>query len=340
MLKRKLLLIIAIFFLIVCLYLYKQLFYSNTNFEESKKYLYIHSNHQYNDLIQTIQDSALLNNIASFDFWAKIWGLEKNISPGRYEITKNMGNYTLINKIKKGAQSPVKVVINKLRTPQDIARKLAYYLETDSLTWMNIFNDKTFLQKYEIDSFGVQSLIMPNTYEIYWNTNAEKVIEKLYNYKNQFWNENRLKKAKLIRLTPYQVTTIAAIVNEETNKKDEKNKIAGVYLNRYRIGMKLGADPTVKYAVGDFTLKRILNKHTQTISPYNTYMVDGLPPGPICTPSAEDIDAVLNADTTQSYLFFCAKEDFSGYHNFAKNYTEHLINAKMYQDALNKRNIK
>lgn len=338
--KRKLLIFIVFFLLFVSLYLYKQLFYSNTNFEQSKKYLYIHSHHQYNDLIQTIEDSALLHNVASFDFWAKKCGLEKNIHPGRYEIAKNMGNYTLINKIKNGAQTPVKLVINKLRTPQDIARKLAYYLETDSQSWMNLFKDKTFLQKYQIDTCGIQSLIMPNTYEIYWNADAEKVIEKLYNYRKKFWNEERLKKAKSIGLTPYQVTTIAAIVNEETNKKNEKNKIAGVYLNRYRIGMKLGADPTVKYAMGDFTLKRILNKHTQTTSPYNTYMVSGLPPGPICTPTAEDIDAVLNADTSQSYLFFCAKEDFSGYHNFAKSYTEHIANAQLYQSALNKRNIK
>ncbi|KXK42755.1 MAG: aminodeoxychorismate lyase [Bacteroidetes bacterium OLB11] len=265
--------------------------------------------------------------------------LPKNIHAGRYEIKKGMGNFEIVKMLKQGHQSPVKLVINKLRTKEDIINKLSSQLEPDTDKWKSLFIDTQFLQENKIDSNQIQVLILPNTYQVYWNTPPKKVFEKLTAYTNKFWNETRIAKAKQLNLTPVQVSIIASIVEEETNKNDEKPNIASVYINRYKKGMKLEADPTVKFAIGNFSLKRILNVHLKYESPYNTYFKIGLPPGPICTPSEKSIDAVLNAAET-NYLFFCAKEDFSGYHNFASTYSEHLVNAKKFQNALNQRGIK
>lgn len=337
--KKKLILYFVAFDILLFLGVWFVFFSSNTGNFSNKKYLYIKTGSTYEQVLQTIQDSAIVKNITSFKRMAKWFSLSENIHPGRYEIKEGMGNYTIVNMIKKGQQSIVKLVINKLRTKNDIIRKLSSQLEPDSLSWVVLLNDKNFLVKNNIDSNQLQCLVMPNTYEFYWNTTPQKVFDKLLAYKEKFWNEERKSKAQKMNLSDIQVIIIASIVEEETNKNDEKPNIASVYLNRYRIGMNLGADPTVKFAVGDFKLKRILNIHTQVSSPYNTYRVPGLPPGPICTPSESSIDAVLNATDTK-YIFFCAKEDFSGYHNFATNYTEHLANAKRYQQALNARNIK
>jgi UPF0755 protein len=336
--QKKWLLFISLILIFGCIILYL-LFSSNTGHFSNKKYLYIKTGSTYEQVLQTLQDSAIVQNIHSFKRIASWLRLSNNIHPGRYEIKKGMGNYTIINNLKKGRQSAVKLVINKLRTKNDIVKKLASQLEPDANAWYQLFQNQDFLTKHQIDSNQIQCLLMPNTYEFYWNVSPEKVMDKLTAYKNNFWNAERKKKVEILHLTPIQVIIIASIVEEETNKKDEKPKIASVYINRYRIGMNLGADPTVKFAVGDFALKRILQVHTQIASPYNTYKVAGLPPGPICTPSESSIDAVLNADETK-YLFFCAKEDFSGYHNFAIDYTSHLANAKKYQQALNARGIK
>ncbi len=314
-------------------------FASNTGHFSKKKYLFIKTGHTYEQVLQTIEDSSIVENVASFKRIAKWFHLSDNIHPGRYEIKEGMGNYTIVSLLKKGEQSVVKLVINKLRTKNDIIRKLSSQLEPDSAAWADLFSSQSFLAENGIDSYQIQSLVIPNTYEFYWNVTPQKVFAKLASHRNKFWNEERKGKAAKLNLTPAQVIIIASIVDEETNKNDEKPNIASVYINRFRIGMNLGADPTVKFAVGDFALKRILNVHTQTASPYNTYRVTGLPPGPICTPSQSSIDAVLNAADTK-YLFFCAKEDFSGYHNFANNYNEHLANAKKYQSALNARNIR
>jgi Predicted periplasmic solute-binding protein len=226
-----------------------------------------------------------------------------------------------------------------LRTKNQIIRKLAAYLEPDSTDFAILFNNLDYLKQWQLDTNQVQALIMPNTYEFYWNTSAHNAIEKIAKSYKSFWNSERKAKAEKLNLQPSQISILASIVEEETNKQDEKPIIAGVYLNRLRINMPLCADPTVKFAVGDFGLKRILQIHTSTQSPYNTYVNTGLPPGPICTPSVESLDAVLNAQE-HTYLFFCAKEDFSGYHNFATTYAQHLLNAKRYQQALNDRNIK
>jgi UPF0755 protein len=266
-------------------------------------------------------------------------GVDKQVHPGRYALEPGMSNYSLLRLLRSGVQSPVKLTLNKLRTKEQIIFKLSSQLEPDSAAFARLFSDSAFLKDYGIGVSQIQVLFMPNTYELYWNTSPEKVISKIAKSHQQFWNAERKSKARQLNLSIPDIITIASIVEEETNKHDEKPRIASVYLNRLKIGMKLGADPTVKFAVGDFALRRILNIHTQKVSPYNTYMVAGLPPGPICTPGKESIEAILNHEET-NYLFFCAKEDFSGYHNFASSYNEHLENARRYQQALNQRNIK
>ncbi|MEZ5046320.1 MAG: endolytic transglycosylase MltG [Chitinophagaceae bacterium] len=336
--KKTILVIVVLSLLFFGVRYYMSFFGSNMNIEKSVS-LYIPSQANWQQLMDSMQHNNFLKNEASFVRVAEKMGLKNNIHPGRYIIEKGMSNYALAKKIRSGKQDPIKLVLNKLRTKKDIIQKLSSKLEPSAQDFSALFSSADWLQKMGIDSNQVQCVIIPNTYEVYWNTDAEHVLEKITKSYFQYWNDERKNKAKALQLTPMQVCTIASIVEEETNKNDEKPKIASVYLNRYKIGMKLGADPTVKFAVGDFALKRILTKHTQTPSPYNTYLVQGLPPGPICTPNKSSIEAVLNPDQT-NYLFFCAKEDFSGYHNFAENYSQHQANAKRYHQALNERNIK
>jgi UPF0755 protein len=206
--------------------------------------------------------------------------------------------------------------------------------EVDSVDVVSYLQNSDSLSSFDVDDNTLMTLIIPNTYSFLWTTSVSKILKRLQTEQENFWKKNdRLKKAESLGFTPKQVYTIASIVEEETNKNDEKGNIASVYINRYRKGMPLGADPTVKFALKDFSLKRIYHKHLQVVSPFNTYRNQGLPPGPICTPSTTSIDAVLNSPQTD-YLFFVAKKDFSGYHTFATNYTDHLKFAKEYQQAL------
>ncbi len=337
--RKNLLILFALFSLIALFYLYIKLFSANTGDFKDKKYLFVKTGSDYNQLKLQLMDSHLVENIKSFEWVADKMNLKSSIHPGRYELQAGMGNFKMISMLKAGKQKPVRLVINKLRTKKDIIRKISTQLEADSHELQKLFSNPDYLKKWDIDTNQIQCAIIPATYEFYWNTSADKAFEKIAKSYEQFWTSDRKVKAQQLNLTIPQVITIASIVEEETNMNDEKARIASVYLNRYKIGMKLGADPTVKFAVGDFGLRRILNIHTQFASPYNTYYITGLPPGPICTPSSKSIEAVLNPEST-NYLFFCAKEDFSGHHNFASNYTDHLSNARKYQQALDKRGIK
>ncbi|MBL7764701.1 MAG: endolytic transglycosylase MltG [Chitinophagaceae bacterium] len=312
---------------------------SNTVVPNEKAYLYIRTGATYSDVLDSLTKHQYIRHLGSFKTVASLMKLEQNIHAGRYEIVSGMGNYSIVRMLKSGRQKPVKLVINKLRTKTDIVRKLDAALEPDSTSFAQLLNDTAFLKTWNLNTSQVQCLFVPATYECYWNTTAEKAISKIAEAYTRYWNDERKQLAASIGLSIPQVITIASIVEEETNQDDEKARIASVYLNRYKLGMMLGADPTVKFAVGDFTLRRILNKHTQFASPYNTYQVKGLPPGPICTPGKASIDAVLHAEKT-NFLFFCAKEDFTGHHNFAVTYDEHLQNARRYQAALDARKIK
>ena len=311
----------------------------NTGDMNKGEYLYVPTGASYMLVLDELVEGGYIDDAASFDIIAKRANYPDMIKAGKFKITHGMSNYNMIRKLRSGQQEPVKLVINKLRTKGDFIQFVAERMEPDSTEIAAVLYDNSLLAKYGFDTSTAMAAVIPDTYEFYWNTSAEKVYAKLAEYYNRFWNDERKQKALSKGLTPQQVITLASILEEETNKEDEKPTIASVYLNRMKINMKLQADPTVKFAMNDFALKRILSIHTEYDSPYNTYMYAGLPPGPIATPSKRSIDAVLNAKETD-YLYFCAKEDFSGYHSFASNYKEHMKNANAYQKALNEEGIK
>ena len=297
------------------------------------KYFYIPTGAPFQKVISDLQQQEIISGTFFFDKIARQVKYYKNVKPGRYEIKDGMSVYNLLKMLKSGRQSPVRLVINKLRTKEDLAKKIGQQFEADSLETIRFLGSNDSLKSYGVDSHTVMTLVIPNTYLINWNSNFRKIFNRLKDEQVKFWNKERTKKAAAMNLTPQQVYTMASIVEEETNKLKDKGLIASVYMNRINKGMKLEADPTVKYAMRDFGLKRILYGHLAYPSPYNTYQNKGLPPGPISTPSAETIDAVLDAPSTD-YIFFVAKPDFNGYSNFAATYAEHLVYAKEYQKAL------
>ena len=330
---KKTVRIIVLLLLLTSTFVGWRLFGVNTNFTESKKSFYIKTGNSFNDVMEGLTTEDILKNPGTFKMVAKQLGYDQKVKAGKYVIEKGESIYTIIRKLRSGRQTPVRLVINKLRTKEDLAKKIGSNFECDSATFLNLLNNPDSLKKYGLDTNIVMTAIIPNTYNILWNTSARGIFKKLYDAQEIFWNEERRKKATGLNLTPAQAYTLASIVEEETNKDSDKGKIASVYLNRLETGMRLAADPTVKFAMRNFGLKRIYFKHLQFQSPYNTYQNSGLPPGPICTPSSKTIDAVLNAPST-SYLFFVAKPDLNGYSNFASNYTEHMKYAKEYQRAL------
>ena len=301
--------------------------------EPESKYFYIKTGSVYSDVRQSLIDQKIIGNTFFFDLVSKQLKYPQKVKAGRYQVKNGTSIVRLVRMLRSGHQSPVNLVINKLRLKENLAQKIAANFECDSASVMQVLTDAETLRKYDVDNNTLLSIVIPNTYSIYWNTPAEKIIDKLYTEKVKFWNEERLAKAKTLNLTPGQVYTMASIVEEETNKEDDKGKIASVYMNRIATGMRLQADPTVKFALKNFSLTRILHGHLAYQSPFNTYQNTGLPPGPICTPSVKTIDAVLNAPQT-NYIYFVAKPDFKGYSNFASTYQEHLVFAKAYQQAL------
>ncbi len=297
------------------------------------KYFYIKTGSVYSDVRQSLIDQKIISNTWFFDFVSKQLKYPKLVKAGRYQVKSGTSMFNLLRMLRSGNQTPVNLVINKLRLPQDLAQKIAANFECDSASVMEVLTNAKTLSQYDVNSNTILTTVIPNTYSMFWNSSAEKIIDKLHSEKEKFWTEERLAKAKAMNLTPKQVYSMASIVEEETNKEDDKGLIASVYINRISSGMKLQADPTVKFAMKDFKLTRILFAHLKYDSPFNTYVYAGLPPGPICTPSIKTIDAVLNAPET-NYIFFVAKPDFKGYSNFATTYAEHLVFAKLYQQAL------
>jgi len=306
---------------------------------EKETYLYVPTGTTFDQLMNIIQDRHLVIRTESFRWVAQELKLDENVHPGRYKIQRGMSNLDLVKLLRSGRQTPVKLVLKKFRLKKDLAGFVATKLEIDSNVFLTALNDDVYMQRYGLDANNSMAMFIPNTHELYWNTSLDKFMEKMHDEYDKFWNASRVAKAKALDLTPQQATVLASIVEEETNANAEKDDIASVYLNRMRKGMLLQADPTVKFAVGNFELRRVTSAYTSYISPYNTYVSLGLPPGPICTPSPKTIDAVLSAGDTD-YVFFCADPDRPGYHLFASNYTDHMRNAARYQQYLNKRGIR
>jgi UPF0755 protein len=301
-------------------------------------YLHVYTGSTYQEVLDTLYTHKLIRNKKSFEWISDKKKFNSHIHPGRYRVTNNMSNNAFINMLRAGMQEPVQLVINTARTPADLALRLSVQIEPSQAMLNRLMNDETYLKQFGFNRQTILGMFIPNTYEFWWNTSVDDFFKRMYREYNKFWNGERIKKAGDMHLDPNGVITLASILINESNKEDEYRRIAGVYINRLNSGMRLQADPTVKFALGDFERTRILRKDIQVDSPYNTYQHDGLPPGPISLPSIHAIDAVLNYER-HDYLFFCAKEDFSGYHNFARTIAQHNKNARSYQKALNRRNI-
>jgi UPF0755 protein len=301
--------------------------------------LFISTGSKYSEVLKNLQDNQILSNKNSFDILSKRLKYDKLVKPGRYLISNKMNNWELVHKLRSGDQDAVKVTINNITYIDDLVGKVSKKLEFDSTEFANTIYSDSFLMAHNLNKDNLISFFISNTYEIWWNTSVKNFLSKMDNEHKKFWNNTRIEQARKLNLTPDQVTTLASIVQKESNKRDEHKRIAGVYINRLNDNWPLQADPTVKFALHQLDLKRILTIHTQFDSPFNTYRNIGLPPGPICLPEIFAIDGVLNAEK-HTYFFFCAKEDFSGYHNFATTLSEHNSNAAKYQQALNQRGIK
>lgn len=316
--------------------LYERMYRINVvhNLPTNQAYLEIPTGSTWRDVLEILQDAQLIQNMASFEWVAQRANYIDNIKAGRYRLSNGMNNVELVRLLRSGEQEPVRLVINKFRNKYDLYSAVARKIEADSAAIAKAFEDPVYLDAKGLKWNQSLALIIPNTYEVWWNTSAKGFRDRMLHEFETFWSEERRRKASALSLEPVEVMILASIVEEETNKLDEKGTIARVYLNRMRIGMRLQADPTVKFAIGDFGIKRITFKHLEFDSPYNTYIYAGLPPAPICTPSPQTIDAVLNS-IANDYLYFCAKDDFSGYHAFAKSYREHQMNARKYHQALN-----
>jgi UPF0755 protein len=299
--------------------------------------LYVTKGTTFDSVLDSLEKNDALLDLKAFRWVARKKDYHHVVRPGRFHFKQGMNNNEMVNILRAGLQEPVDLIFNNIRTPEQLAGVVSTYLQADSASVLELFTPGT-AGKYGFAPETFISMFIPNTYEFYWTTSAKEFADRMKVEHERFWNEERRKKAEALGLTPQEVSTLASIVQEETVKADEKARVAGVYINRLRRGMLLQADPTVKYAVGDVTLRRILFSHLEIDSPYNTYKNAGLPPGPITFPEISSIDAVLNFEE-HDYYYFCARDDFSGYHAFARTNAEHNINAEKYRRALNEQKI-
>lgn len=330
--------VIAILLTVAGFIVYKNLFVAAVHPKTENQVLLIPTGSTYDQVVDTIEANLFVENMRLLDWVARKKRFPDLIRPGRYEITGDLSYNSLVNLLRSGRQAPVNITFNNVRTLNQIAGKIGKYIEADSSQIIAFLSDES---NYISDGFNretVISLFIPDTYEVYWNTDASELYSRMLKEYKRFWNEKRMTKSEYLGLKPVEVAILASIIDDEVVKADEKPRIAGVYLNRLKRGIPLQACPTIKFALNDFTITRVLYKHLEFESPYNTYKHNGFPPGPIGCPSVEGIDAVLNAEK-HDYIFFAAKADFSGYHNFSRTLSEHNRYAAMYQKELDKRKI-
>ncbi len=331
--KLVLFLVGSILLISFSFYAYQIIYVSNILVERDDKVLIIRSGSTYRSVLEELGKGYFVNDIVSFSFLARLSGYDKNIIPGRYILRRGMTNLQAIRVLKSGKQEPVNLTFSYVRLQSELAEKLTKNTGVSPQEFDEALADFVADNKDGFTSENIRCMFLPNTYQVYFNVLPEDLIERMHTEFKKFWNEDRLAKATKVGLTPIEVSILASIVQAETVKQDEAPIIAGLYINRLMKDIALQADPTLVYASGNFSLKRVLNEHKEIDSPYNTYQHTGLPPGPINVPQIANIDAVLNY-TESNYYYMCAKEDFSGYHNFAANLNEHNINARKYQKAL------
>jgi len=318
---------------------YRTAFGPNVDLEgKVTMHIYIPTGSSYEDVLNILEENRVVANINTFTWLAEQKNYPNRVMAGRYLIHEDMNNNELINLLRSGRQDPVNITFSNIHTRYEVAGVLSRRLEADSAGILDLMKDPEVMKNYGLTPETAKLMFIPNTYEFLWNTSEKEVLDRMQREYNNFWNNQRLRQAENINLSPEEVGIMASIVQRETSKRDEMNRIAGVYMNRIKRNIPLQADPTVIFAVGDMSINRVLNRHLEIDSPYNTYRNRGLPPGPITLPEPFVIDQVLNYENHE-YLFFCALDDFSGYHAFAKTYNEHLANARRYRQALNERRI-
>ena len=336
--KRVVMAALIIGSLFAAIYLY--LFKSNIPSDSKLEYVKIPTNSSFDNLVNQLVTEGVITDESDFRRWAS-WLDYQNVRAGRFKIQAGWSSYNLIEHIKSGEQSPVKLVLNNERTPEQVAGKVARFLERDSMTFLQTFNDTALLDSLGIKRETLMCIFLPNTYEFYWNTEPRKFLERMVKEYKKFWNEDRTARAAAQGMTPEQAITMASIVDGESTRKDEIPKIAAAYLNRLKQDIRLDADPTVQFAIMEIehtpSFRRLYNRDYQVEHPYNTYMHKGLPPGPVCMPSPASVEAVLSP-AHHNYIFFVAKPDNSGYHNYAETYEQHLVNVKIYQNWMNQQN--
>jgi UPF0755 protein len=331
---KKILLLVVFLLSAVASYIFWICTKSNTAFNTPTKAFILKTNNVGKDsILKELKNRYLVKDLQLFERVANAAGLWQNLHAGRYEFTHGMGTWAMVQMLKTGKETPVKLTIGRLRTKEELAGLIHKSYAVDSTQVMQFLNSPDSVMGFKVDTANVFTLIQPGVYSFYWNTPFKIMLEDFAERTTDFWNQSRQEKAVALGLTQQQAIILASIVEEETNKDSDRSLIASVYINRLAKNMRLEACPTIKYALKNFELNRIYEKYTLYPSPYNTYRNIGLPPGPICIPQAKVVDIVLNAPTT-SYLFFVAKADFSGYHHFSDNYAEHARYAAAYQKAL------
>lgn len=335
---KKFILGIVLVLLAACVFIAWRVLGPATAFSGDNYYLYIRTGMTYEQVVNTLEKDTVLRSPAAFRFLAASMHYPDNVREGKYEIRRDMSLLSIVRMLHNGRQVPVKVVITKFRTPEGFAGAVGKKLECDSAAIAGFIHNNDSMRKFGVDSNTFLTIVRPNTYTYFWNTTPSSIFQKMYTVYKAWWTPARIQAAQARGLTPVTATILASIVEEETNAQADKGKIASVYLNRIAKKMKLGADPTIKYAMRDFELKRIYDQYLKIESPYNTYIHEGLPPGPICTPSDATLEAVLQSPATD-YLYFVARPDFSGYSNFAATFKEHEAYAKAWRDALDKQQV-
>lgn len=319
-------------------YFYQVFYGANILLDKENQTILILKEDTFDDVRNKFYDDFIINDVISFSFVAKVLGYQELVKPGLYQLKKGMSNLAAVRMLRSGDQVPVRITFNNVRLKLDLAEKITENTGIEPTEFLALLEDNNFLTQYGVNSESVMTLFLPNTYEVYWTLTATELFSKMAQEHDKFWTTKRKAKAKELKMTPIEVSILASIVQAESVKNDERPTIAGLYLNRLKRNIPLQADPTLIYALGDFTIQRVLNEYKKVKSPYNTYLNRGLPPGPINLPTISSIDAVLNFEN-HNYIYMCAKEDFSGYHRFAKTLTEHNKNASLFQKALNERSI-
>jgi UPF0755 protein len=336
--------IIILIVILVCIIIgyfgYVRFFSPNihTSAAKEQSYFYIPTGSTFSQVENQLIKSNYLIDSKSFEWMAAKMNYTHHVRPGKYLLKDRMNNRELIHMLRAGIQVPVRVIINNVRLKKDLVSQVSKQIEADSIALYELLNNDAALSGYGFNKYNVMALFIPNTYDFYWNTSVEEFMGRMRKEYKKFWNDDRIQKSKLAGLRPLEVSVLASIIEEETQKNSEKPIIAGVYINRLRKGILLQADPTIRFACGDFKIKRVLKKYKEIDSKYNTYMYPGLPPGPICIPSISSLDAVLNYQRND-FIYFCAKDDFSGYHTYARTLEQHNRNAQRYQNALNRAGI-